>query len=81
MGKQQLKLEYMDLENIKGNPKNAKKHGKEQISEIANNICKNGFNAPLGVRNGMVLVGNGRYLAAKKLGLKQVPTVSLEKQS
>lgn len=78
MGKQQLKLEYVETESIKANPKNAKKHGKEQISEIANNITKNGFNAPIGVRNGVVLVGNGRYLAAKKLGLKQIPVVSLE---
>lgn len=78
MGKEQLKLEYTETESIKANPKNAKKHGKEQISEIANNINKNGFNAPLGIRNGVVLVGNGRYLAAKKLGLKQVPVVSLE---
>lgn len=78
MGKEQLKLEYVETESIKANPKNAKKHGKEQISEIANNITKNGFNTPIGIRNGVVLVGNGRYLAAKKLGLKQIPVVSLE---
>jgi DNA modification methylase len=78
MDNNKLKLEYLDIESINPNPKNAKIHGKEQINEIANSLSKNGFNAPIGVRNGVVIVGNGRYLAAKKLGLKRVPTVNLD---
>lgn len=73
-----IKLEYLELESLSLNPKNAKKHSKEQISEIAKNITKNGFNAPIGVRQNKIIAGHGRYLAAKKLGLKSVPAVNLD---
>lgn len=75
---EKIKLDHIELESICLNPKNAKKHSKEQISEMSKHITHNGFNAPIGVRNGVVIVGNGRYLAAKKLGLKCVPVVNLD---
>lgn len=55
---------------------NARTHSDEQITQIASSIKEFGFNAPiiLDGANG-VLAGHGRLLAAKKLGLKEVPCV------
>lgn len=73
-----IEIEYVETESIQPNPKNTKKHGEEQVSEIANSMNRNGNNTPIGIRHGIVLVGNGRYLAAKKLGLKYIPVVNLD---
>ena len=52
--------------------KNAKKHPKEQIEKIANSIREFGFNQPIVVdKNGVIIVGHGRFEAGKFLGMKQ----------
>ena len=59
--------------------KNAKKHNKEQVEQIANSIKEFGFTQPVIIdTNNCVVAGHGRILGAKKAGLTQVPTVMLE---
>lgn len=59
--------------------RNARKHSDAQVTQIAASIQEFGFNAPIAVdKNNVVIYGHGRLLAAKKLGLETVPTVSLE---
>jgi ParB-like nuclease domain len=53
---------------------NNKKHPDSQVDMIANSIREFGFNQPIVVdEDSIVLVGHGRLLAAKKLGLEEVP--------
>ena len=57
--------------NITPYPKNAKKHPKKQIEQIANSIKKFGMNQPIVVdKKGVIIVGHGRYEALKYLGWK-----------
>lgn len=56
-------------------PNNPKTHNEEQISTLASNIEKFGFDQPVLVdEDSTVLKGHGRRLAARKLGVK-VPTI------
>ena len=74
-----LNIEYKNIRDLKPYKKNAKKHNKEQVEQIANSIKEFGFTQPVIVdKNNCVVAGHGRILGAKKAGLKQVPTVCLE---
>lgn len=54
---------------IKPYEKNAKKHPKKQIEQIANSINAFGMNQPIVVdKEGVIIVGHGRYEALKHLG-------------
>ena len=67
------------VEEIRPYEKNAKKHPDEQIERIANSIREFGWQQPLVVdKNDVLVIGHGRLLAAKKLGLKTVPVRKAE---
>lgn len=54
--------------------KNAKKHDKTQINNVAESIKQYGFVQPIVIdKDGVIVIGHCRALAAKKLGLKEVP--------
>tara|TARA_R110000744_G_scaffold378263_1_gene494164 strand:+ start:2466 stop:3113 length:648 start_codon:yes stop_codon:yes gene_type:complete len=58
--------------------KNSRTHGVEQIDQIVASINEFGFTNPiLTDGKGHVIAGHGRLLAALKLGLETVPTISL----
>lgn len=62
------------LDTIFPYTRNAKDHPPEQIERIKKSIFEFGFNQPLVVdKNGVLIVGHGRFQAAKELGLKEVP--------
>lgn len=49
-------------------PKNQKKHPKKQVEQVANSIKEFGMNQPIVVdKNGVIIVGHGRYEALKLL--------------
>ena len=76
---QELNIVYKNIKELKPYKKNAKKHSKEQVEQIANSIKEFGFTQPVIIdKNNCVVAGHGRILGAKKAGLKQVPTVMLE---
>lgn len=69
----------MDISLIRPYDKNAKKHPKKQVEQVANSIKEFGFNQPVVVdKNGVLIVGHGRLEAAKLLGLKEVPTITVD---
>lgn len=77
MGK--LNIIYKNIRDLHPYKKNAKKHNKEQVEQIANSIKEFGFTQPVVVdKDNNVVAGHGRILGAKKAGLKEVPTVSLD---
>ena len=58
---------------------NAKKHSDEQVKKIADSIEAFGFNQPLVLdKDNVIIVGHGRYLAAKKLNLSVVPVLIVD---
>ena len=69
-----LKIELVEIGNIKPYKNNAKKHPAEQVANIAKSIDTLGFRQPIVAdKNGVIIIGHGRYLAAKQLGLEKVP--------
>lgn len=70
---------YKSIKELKPYKKNAKKHPKEQVEQIANSIKEFGFTQPVLIdKNNYVVAGHGRILGAKKAGLKEVPTLCLD---
>jgi site-specific DNA-methyltransferase (adenine-specific) len=58
--------------------RNARTHSDEQVKQIAASIREFGFNNPILIREDLtVIAGHGRLAAAKVLGIKEVPTISL----
>jgi ParB-like chromosome segregation protein Spo0J len=55
--------------------KNSRTHSEKQIAEIAASIKEFGFRQPILVDGLGIIAGHGRLLAARKLNLKQVPTI------
>lgn len=69
---------YKQIRDLKPYKKNAKKHPKSQIEQIANSIKEFGFTQPVLIDSeNNVVAGHGRILGAKKAGLKSVPTLCL----
>ena len=69
-----MNITYKSLADIKPYANNAKKHGKTQIANVAESIKQYGFVQPIVVdRAGVIVIGHCRALAAKKLGMKEVP--------
>jgi DNA modification methylase len=59
--------------------RNSRTHSPEQISQIAASIKEWGFTTPILVdTDGQIIAGHGRLLAAQKLGLDEVPTMTAE---
>lgn len=72
----ELKIEYLPVSVLKPYEKNAKKHPDDQVEHIANSIREFGFRQPLVIdKENVLVIGHGRLLAAKKLGLDSVPCV------
>ena len=70
-------IKISDLTPYSGN---ARKHGTEDVDAIAKSIEAFGFRDPVGVwgPNNVIVEGHGRVLAAKQLGLTEVPCIRLD---
>jgi len=68
-------ITLVPLKDIKLNPKNRNKHPADQIDRLVKIIKETGFRRPgtISNRTGFLVCGEGRYLAAKKIGLKEMP--------
>lgn len=57
---------------------NSRTHSEEQINQICSSIKEFGFTSPVLIdENGGLIAGHGRVMAAKKLGLDDVPVIIL----
>src|SRR5258708_4915745 len=71
-------IEWIAVDALKPNARNARTHSRRQIRQIADSIATFGFLVPILVdEDGVVIAGHGRYAAAKLLGLKQVPAIEV----
>ena len=74
--------EVIETDKLKPYSKNAKKHSQKQIQQVAESIKRFGFIQPIVIdKNNEVVIGHCRLEAAKLLGLKEVPFISVEKLS
>lgn len=70
---------YKQIRDLKPYKKNAKKHPKSQVEQIANSIKEFGFTQPVLIdAENNVVAGHGRILGAKKAGLKAVPVMYIQ---
>jgi len=73
-----LKIEYRSIEELIPYANNARTHSDEQIAQIAASIAEFGFVNPVLVdENNVLIAGHGRLLAARKLGMAEVPSILL----
>lgn len=74
-----LSVSYLAIERMLLDPRNPRKHTKQQIEQIKKSIEVHGFVFPIVVdRDYKIIAGHGRYLAAKKLKLHEVPVIWLD---
>lgn len=67
---------WLPIEKITPYPLNNKLHPPSQIDAIAGSILEFGWDVPIVTdEEGVILKGHGRHLAARKLGLKDVPVI------
>lgn len=74
-----MQIEYLKTSSIKPYEKNAKKHDKKQVNNVAESIKQFGFVQPVVVdKNNNIIIGHCRLEAAKKLHLDEVPCVLVD---
>ena len=74
-----LEVVYRDPAALIGYDKNARLHSDEQVDEIATSIERFGFTNPILLKDDHTTIGagHGRQMAALRLGLERVPTITL----
>ena len=74
-----MKIECKDINDLIPYVNNTRTHSEEQINQIASSIKEFGFTNPVLIdTDGGLIAGHGRVMGAKKLGLKEVPTITLD---
>jgi DNA modification methylase len=73
-----VRVQALSIGQIKLDGRNSRTHSAKQIRQIANSIAAFGFTHPLLVNeDGTLIAGEGRYKAARLLGLAKVPVIVL----
>lgn len=73
------RIELWPVDRLVAYERNARTHSASQVAQIAASIVEFGFNAPILVdSNAGIIAGHGRLMAARKLGLAEVPVIVLD---
>jgi len=76
--KARLQIEHRSVGELIPYALNSRTHSESQVTQIAASIREFGFTNPLLVdEQGGIIAGHGRLMAAKKLGMAEVPTITL----
>lgn len=71
-----MEITYRSIDNLIPYKRNAKLHPDSQVAKNARSIQEFGFRNPVLVDGqGEIIAGHGRMLAAKTLGMEQIPTI------
>ena len=74
----QMEIEYRNIEELIPYVNNTRTHSDDQVSQICSSIKEFGFTNPILVdENDGIIAGHGRIVAAKKLNMQKVPTITL----
>lgn len=72
-------IKLWPIDNVLPYSRNARTHSDDQVTQIAASIAEFGFVNPCLVgEDGVLVAGHGRLMAARKLGMAEVPVVVLE---
>jgi site-specific DNA-methyltransferase (adenine-specific) len=71
-------IEMVGVEALIPYARNSRTHSDEQVAQLAGSVREFGFNNPvlIGIEND-IIAGHGRVLAARKLGLSEIPCIRL----
>lgn len=76
---QPLEIQYRPLEGLIPYARNSRTHSDEQVGQIAGSIKEFGFTNPVLIdEEGGIIAGHGRVMAASRLKLAEVPTITLD---
>lgn len=70
-----LQISQVPIGDLRGPRNRTRKDGPEQVERLVRSIAEFGFSQPVLVREGQVLDGWSRVLAARELGLEHVPAI------
>jgi DNA modification methylase len=71
-------IEHLALDALVPYARNSRTHSPEQVAQIAGSIKEFGFTNPVLIdADGGIIAGHGRVMAARKLGLSEVPCIRL----
>lgn len=74
-----LQIERWSVDRLIPYARNARTHSSEQVAQIAASIAEFGWTNPILVgADGVVIAGHARLLAARKLGISDVPVIVLD---
>ena len=74
-----LSIDYIPTADLLPYAMNSRTHSDEQVAQIAASIKEFGFTNPILIDDQeTIIAGHGRLMAAKKLKLSEVPTITLE---
>ncbi len=74
-----LTVTYKPIGDLIPYARNSRTHSDVQVAQIAASIREFGFTNPILIdEEGGVIAGHGRIMAARKLNLEEVPTITLE---
>lgn len=76
----QLKIEYLNKEELKPYANNAKIHTADQVEQIKNSIREFGFNDPIAIwHDNEIIEGHGRLLAVMEMDeIEKIPVIRLD---
>ena len=73
-----MQLINKNIEDLIPYTNNTRTHSDEQVLQIASSIKEFGFTNPILIdEQGGIIAGHGRVMAAKKLNINEVPTITL----
>lgn len=71
------KIERRKVDDLIPYARNARTHSDEQVAQLAASIKEWGWTTPVLIdEDGEIIAGHGRVMAARKLGIKEVPTMT-----
>jgi DNA modification methylase len=74
----EIQIQYRSVGDLALDPRNPRQHSQRQVDQIADSIREFGFIMPVVIDDtGQVVIGHGRVLAAKKLGMSRIPVVEI----
>jgi len=74
----EIQIQYRAVADLLLDSRNPRQHSQRQINQLADSIQEFGFVMPVVADDkGQLVIGHGRVLAAKKLGMPRIPVVEI----
>ena len=79
--KEELKIEYASISSVFEDPSNPRTISDDEFAALVRSLKRFGFTQPILVRkeNRVIIAGNQRVRAARKLGMRTIPTVVIQR--